>query len=182
MRIEQDQIKALVILSCLVGAFVLGLWLPHRLKNDRLRARINAAQAELGIVPVSPRELTDLAADVQRKREELGAATRYVPENTEIAELLRQLSSRLEQRQVVDQELLTEAIVRGSEFSVIPVSLKFRGTFPSVFQFIRDVESMRRQMQINLVELSRSPGKPHEPLDVKLELSTFAAQTGEATP
>ena len=182
MHIERDQVKTLIVLGCLAAAFVLGLWLPHQVKISRLHQRISSAQKEMGFEPISPNKLTALNAAVLRKRDELNRSTKYVPETTEIAELLRQLSSRLEQQQVVEQELLTRSIEQGDRFSVIPVSLQFRGTFPSVFGFIRDVEAMRRMMRITRIELSHEPTKPDEPLEVRIELCTFSAEAGAPQP
>ena len=178
MRLENDQVKAVAVLLILGAAFLGGLWLPHNMKLKRLQARIDAAHKELGFQKVSPNELTALAQNVQVKRDTLAASTRYVPATSEIAELLRELSDRLEARKVVDQSLLTRSVEVGDEFSVIPVSLRFQGTFASAFGFLRDVEQMRRLTRIVRLELTGRPTRPNDPLDVRVELCTFATGQG----
>lgn len=180
MRIEKDQKRALATVGILVVVFAVGLWLPHRLQERRLYQQIQAAQKQLGFDRASSQGLGKLARDVIALREVTDRSQKYVPQQTELAPLLRQLSTDLQVQEAVDQVLETESGRSGQDYSVIPVKLKFKGSFPGTFGFIKSIESMRRLVRVTRLNARMDVTKPNEPLTVEVQVCAFSSSSEEA--
>ena len=93
----------------------------------------------------------EMLADIDRQLERLveqlqrtvDAVDRLVPETPELAPLLRSLGDALKTQGVRDEEIVAQPVVRGKQYSVIPLSLTFRGGFPQAFAAIKRVEEIR---------------------------------------
>ena len=179
MHIERDQIKALLALGGLAAFFVVGLWLPHFVQEHSIQDRIAALKAELEQDRGASRGLTNLAKEVGQIKQIVDNAPKYVPQQDEQAEMLRQLTTELTNQHVADQETLTQPVVNGTDYSMLPLTLNFRGEFPAVFNFLKNVEAMPRMVQVNNLSLQAPTGKLGQPLTVRIELCTFFAPSTE---
>jgi Tfp pilus assembly protein PilO len=173
MHLERDQINAIVTVAFLSAAFVFGLWLPHQVREKQLNERIEAAQKEMGFNRDNARTMTNLAREVIELKKIVSTMDKHVPESSELAQLLRSLSTELANSTVAGQEILAHPIVHGRDYNVIPLTLLFRGSFRDVFSFLKKSESMRRLIRINRVEIQGDSDQSENDLDVRVELSTF---------
>ena len=180
MRIERDQIRTLALMAALLGGFLGALWLPHRLKENRLQARIEAAKTQIAADGVYAAALSGLSRDTARLREAARGSDKYISPAGEQASLLRQFSGELQNRQAVDQEIQTQPIIEGSDYNVMPVTLNFRGTCPAVFELVKTIETGRRLVRVSSLRLHNTPGKAADLLQAQVELSTFFT-TSEGT-
>ncbi len=124
MRIERDQIWTMVALSMMLLATVAGLWLPMKIHQNRLREMIAAAKAASG--QGDAHHLQSLAHEVADMHKTLEVRRRVVPQEADLADLLKALSIDLASLHVTDQETQSQATVLGDDFGVIPVTLHFR--------------------------------------------------------
>ncbi|MEE9212496.1 MAG: type 4a pilus biogenesis protein PilO [Phycisphaeraceae bacterium] len=182
MRIERDQVKTMLILVSLSGAFALGVYVPNKLKAANLDARIAKARYQLGFELADTRSLRRLAEDVAQLQQAVSGAQRYVPQRDELADLLRQISHQLNDQQVGEPEFQTEPIRHGPDYSVMPVSLRFTASFPEVFGFLRQIELMHRLIRIERLMIEADTGDPTRPLKVEIELSTFFSMPEHPEP
>ena len=79
----------------------------------------------------------------------------------------------LDRQHVVGQELQTGNIIQGEEYGVIPITLRFKGSFPAVYGFLQGIESMRRMIRITKLDFDGDAQRVEEPLAVRIELYTF---------
>lgn len=185
MRIERDEVQTAAIIAALIAAFVFGLYLPHRKKVAQTEAQITTLQAQLQADPNDTRHLVALVEEVESLKQSLTGAQQYVPPQSELAELLKQLSADLESigseggpSTVTGQETQTRAIANYSNYSVLPVGMRFQTTFASAFNFLERIESMQRLVRIDVLEMSWN-NQPERrlyrdvPLDVRMSLSAF---------
>lgn len=179
MRVERDQRVALLILLAMVGLFLALHWAPRRLKEARLNGRIAQARAQLAADAGGTAQLVSLSREVAELETQAASLRREVPRESQLASLLRHLTGELERLEVTDQEMQTQPLATGSNYSVIPVTLKFRGTFAAALTLVRNIESMPRLVRLTRVELRGEPGKPREPLRVSVELCAFFTQPAE---
>lgn len=177
MRIERDQIVTLGAISGLAILFVLGGWLPMQNRRSQADRQAGEISQQLSGTRQGATGLAKLARDVQALKDQVGDSPRYVPQEGELAGLLRQLSSELADQQVQDQMIQTQSMVSGEDFNLMPVRLTFRGTFPATFAFLRHIEYMDRVVQVNRLEVDGTAGAD-KPLNVILDLSTFSAPMG----
>jgi Tfp pilus assembly protein PilO len=182
MRIERDQAVTLLIVLLFVAAAVVGGWLPRRLQEQRLRDQIDTLKSQLGQESSNTPELGKLSRNVGDLRKAVHESSRFVPRDPDLADLLRSLSATLADLKVTDQEIQTQPIVAGAEYSVIPITLRFRGPFPAAYGFLRRVETMRRMVRVTRFDVAGSAEHPDDPPSVRVELCGFYApgETGEA--
>lgn len=171
MRIEKDQIIFVAVLAVIFGVCYAGLILPIRGEQAKVRTQIDAFKSQLGIDLIGSQELPRLEAQVGELRERLSQAQRGVPPRNELDNLLRSLAHQIDVRRATDHELQVRAEQHGVDYSVLPVSLKFTAPFPSVYSFLREVESMPRLIRLDRLEMTTGP--EGGPVTTRIELSTF---------
>ena len=177
MRIEKDQIISGVVLVVLAAVFVFGAWMPMRSKKAALVARIDRLNQELGPQRAEIANLAGLVEQEQLLTNELEQATRYVPEDVQLAALLSDLNAQIDALGVQDAKIEQEDMIIGIDYQIIPLSLRLKGKFLPIFDFVRQIESMDRLVRINSLEiaLERAPWTPDTLLRVDIQLDTFAA-------
>lgn len=177
MKIERSDLKRLAVF-CLAGAlFAVAVWLPAHRERDQLHQRIEAARTKLGVDLEQTQHLPDLHERVETLRETLAGEQRYVPQEDELDQLLRDLTEAMNAHAVIDPELVVADTRRLSGYSVVSMRIRFRGSFRATFGVLERIESMSRLVRID--ELEMTPDRQSEgasPLMVTLKLSTFFAQ------
>jgi len=179
MRIEKDQVRALMILGGLAVVFGLVLWLPLHLQSSKLSERIAKAEKQLGMDRASTMGLGKLANEVIRLEQVVSGAQKHVPAGAELAPFLRDLSTELNALNVTDREVETLPVVEGPHYSIVPVNLQFRSGFPGVYHFLKRVESKRRLIRINRLEIDGRRDDESGQRAVRIELATFFTEPRE---
>lgn len=173
MQVERDQIKTLLILVGIVAAFVLGVWLPLNSK----RKRVEASMAELQQTMQGDRTmavgLAAMGAQINALQIAVDRSDKIVPNQNELASLLRDWSTELDAQQVEGQDIDPQEMYVGQDYTLIPIKLKFHGSFMAAFRFLRHVESMNRLIRFGSIQMNGNPDEAEEPLIVRVELSTF---------
>lgn len=175
MRIEKDQIRSVIILLALGAAFYFTAFRPQQAERDELTARIARTQEQLGVNRQDVSNLSELRRLVEQMRQQAVNAHEAVPTSTELADLLRSLTTELRNQKMIEPEIETEAIIIGEDFNVIPLTLRFRGSFAGLSGFLRTVETLPRLIRIHHVEIDAEPTQPGLPIEVSLQLATFSS-------
>ena len=158
---------------------VAGVWYPyHRVRGDMLR-RIDAARQELGLSPDGSDDWTTLPTHVAMLREQTRGAQKYVPEEDEISEVLRGLTTSLDAHGVRRPEVTTRKIKHYADYSVIPVNVQFSAPFPDTFGVLKRLEALPRLIRIDSLEMESDTRRRRAPLTVGLELSTFFSKASD---
>jgi Tfp pilus assembly protein PilO len=188
MRIDRDQIRVVLILAALVALFIFAAYRPSLATAQNVRADIQRQKAQLGIAQNESRDLVRLVKNVEELRASLSGAQQYIPNENELADLLRNLSQTLDAQQVTGKELQTKAVIRGADYNVMPVDLKFTGSSKAVTNFITALETMPRLIRIDKLEVTCERNRPakdteksSDHLKIHMELSTFFSDAAEGT-
>lgn len=175
MQIDKDQKATAAIIVTLLAGFGFGVYLPNQLEIGQLEEGIAQSEGQIAIHDKNARGLNDLRVAVADMRVRLKTASKHIPESNELASFLRTVDSELDNQKMIDAEKLTERIVPGQDYNVIPLSLRFKGDYNGLFRFVSKLENEERLIRINRLEVKGQPHKPDEPVDVRVELSTFAS-------
>lgn len=171
MSIAKDQLRVAAIIAVLIAVFIGAGYVPQRWATQRYRDQIAEAKLQLGVDLAGSKELAILAAEVDELQRQAGSTSKEVPAESELAELLRGLSGLLQVQGVGDKEVQTRPAVQGVDYSLLPVSLRFSGTFRDTYRFLSEVETMRRLIRVDRLELRQ--GRNTDTLEVRVELGTF---------
>lgn len=177
MQIEKDiRFTALAVVLCAVAYAGLSWW-PRSTERTTLAANIEANKKQLGVDRKGVQGIDELREQVKELRSAARNANKIVPVTSDLADVLRRLNSELLAQGMSHQEVQTQAIVNGSDFNVIPLSMRFQGDYPGIFEFVKNIENMPRLTRINRLEISGVPTNPNEPVLVRLELTTFSTSS-----
>lgn len=182
MPVERDQIRTLLLAGGAAALFVAMMWLPHSMKAKQLEERIRQTKAQLEVDRAAGAHLSVLATNVSDLQSKLDGTLKHIPSEGELAVLLRQIGSELEAQRVVDQETRTQPVVVGSNYSIMPITLQFRGSLASVFGFIRGIESMPRLVRVTRFEVRGDPTAEGRLLMARIELCAFFSPGETTTP
>lgn len=174
MQIDRDQKATFVIVFMLLAGFGFGVYLPNRLEQNQLSDQIALAEQQANTNEKSANGLRDLRTAVVDMRKTLEVSSKLIPESNELATFLRTVDHEIDRGNMIEAEKLTERIVEGRDYNVIPLTLRFRGDYNGVFQLVKKLEGADRLIRINRFEVKGNPTKPEEPVDVRVELSTFS--------
>lgn len=170
-----------LMLAGLVAAFACGFWIPQQMRESRLRRIIAGVAESTGVESIDLRRLPPLMQEVASLTRELEAQTRFVPEDAQLAELLKSISTELGARDLRDAETQTQPIVAGARYSVLPVTLQFKGAFPAAYHLLSTLESSRRLVWVTRLEMIREKDSGAD-VSVLMELNTFFSPAEESHP
>lgn len=173
MRLERDQKITLGVVAGVAVAAAAALWFPQRFIEQAVRARISSAQAAISTEPVKHDKLSDLSRQAAELREQLAANRGRIGSEPDLAGLLRQISTGVQQCKLSEPEVQTQPILAGADFNVIPVTLRCRGSFASAYAFLTYAESMPRFVRVTSMTVDTNPHKPADPLEIQVQLCGF---------
>jgi len=176
MRIESDYIKTGIAMAALIVLFIAGVWMPDRLQAASLRQRMSEAQQQLDAGQAASVKLRALRPQTTELRQRVEATAKYVPVESEIAELMRELHTTLQRCDARDIATRHGNEFRGMNYTVIPITLEFRSSFIDAFVFVEHIESMSRLVRVDRLQVMGKRDHPGALLDVTVELSAFYAR------
>jgi Tfp pilus assembly protein PilO len=168
-KVIRRRLALLGAVTLLLGA---AIWLPEHLARGELRHSIEKDRYALGINPGVATGLGQWYEQVVALRSEISGAQQYVPEEDELADVLRGVTEALRRDGVSDPELVTRPVEHYVNYSVIPAGVQVTATFPSMFEVLSELERMPRLIRIDRLEMELSRDDPRQ-LEVALDLSTF---------
>lgn len=169
---DKKTIRRLVMVgvATLMGGAV--IWLPEHFKRVSMYDQIHDAEYALGINPGLSTGLGQWYQQVVSLREEVRGAQQYVPEEDELADVLRGVTEALRREGVSEPELVTRPIEHYVNYSVIPAGVQVAARYPALFEVLREIEKMPRLIRLERLEVEPSRDDPDQ-LEVALDLSTF---------
>lgn len=178
MRIDPTQKKIAAVMTLLVALFVGLGWYPARRDIAKLRKQISETQQQIMGAAGKADDLAQLDRQVKQIRREIASNSKVIPTRGELAELIRQLSTTIENAELRDQSISTEQTIQGDNYVTLPIRVTFNGPAPNAFRFVNAVESMPRLMQVTNMQLSND--KSGQSVTAQLELNTYFYTTQEA--
>jgi Tfp pilus assembly protein PilO len=179
VHIEKDQWRFLGVIAVLLVLFGVGVWVPATMERSRLMERIQRAEADLAAGTGETEELRRLTREVADLREVTRRPQRYVPEQDELAEVLKSLTESLAAPGVRVSEIVVSDPKDFRDYSVIPVTLSFDGPFLAAFEVLNEIESLSRMVRFDDLSFAMDPRRPSADVGVSLKLVTFFSPTAE---
>ncbi len=126
----------------------------QRLKAEKIDLKERVARSDDGAA-----KLRDLSAQLIESKRVLADETTPIPEDGDIAGLIRELTSRLESMNVREREITTGSPIRHEDASSMPMSVSMTGGFVSVFDTIQWAERLPRLVRVQRVKIKRPLNK-----------------------
>jgi Tfp pilus assembly protein PilO len=172
MLVDREQLRATIVVVAIVLVFVVGLWAPLSNRAGELEAEILKLEGDLGVTRGRTDGLGELASEVDRLQAKVAETNKLIPQQGELAGLLRELSTQIETEALTDQNLATGSQQVSDEYATLPVELTFSGDSPAVFRFVRRVERMPRLVQVERLFIDRRD-EAEGVVSAEMDLKTF---------
>ncbi len=173
MPIDRNILILSAIVVGLAAGFVVGLWLPHRRTTAAKQQQIRQRQDALAAVNAKAETRSSPQSDRSRAAMSPEKLKLAIPARPDLGLLLSQIGQDLNAVSVTEQQLQAKTIVDGSDFSRVPMTLRFRGSFEALFDFLHRLESRQRVIRIDRVMVRRDGVGNAKMLQVDIDLSTF---------
>lgn len=173
MSIEKDQTLTLAMIVVLAVLFCAVVWVPEHRRIKEYNKRIEAARQTLGPDFDETNLVTTRDTEVQRLRDRVSASDRYIPTRPDIASLIRDVTTAAKQEGIAKQQLETLQSKAYRHYNVIPVHLECDGKFPALFSLLGNIESMRRLVRVESLNLRLRPTADGDEVTATFRLSTF---------
>jgi len=175
---HQSKIWIASFVVVLVAYGLLG-WYPQRSERSQLRNQIAQTQQNLAGDAADRLSIDKLEATVAELRQSTTDAQRLVPDQPELADLLRGLSDALIEQGVNGHEITTQPIEQLAHFQAIPISIEYRAPFTASYGVIEQIVSLPRLLRVDALHLMLDEGSENGVLEVNLRLSAFVAAPAE---
>ncbi len=174
MLIERDQLKTLIVVAAVSAVFAVGLWLPAHFTQKKLREQIVRLEQNIRTAKQNKENMAQWQIEIHGMHKVLDKHTRYVPENEELGGVLHGLSNALQNNNAIEQNVLTAETARYVDYSVIPVTMEYIGSFTDTYGILREIECMPRLIRIeNLAVLQSYQREDDNLLKINMQVSSF---------
>jgi len=158
-------------LTLLLAGFVLFGYRPTSRRLADLQMQIDNKRRDLTSNLARVKILPDVIATVTDLRTKLEKFDKQLPKQQEIPQFLKDIDAMVRNASLRGVAVEPALLPLHSElYSEIPVSMKFKGDFLSVFSFLRQTEEMQRLTRVKDLKL-KSDDRSSKPGQVEVELS-----------
>lgn len=172
MQIDHSQKKLLITLVLAVGAFVSLGWYPAHRDIGTLSEEVQSIQKQIDGFQGKTVGHAALFAEVQRMEAELASTSKVIPQQNELAGLIREISTRIDGQALGERELNTRPTVESDHYVTLPIDIACTGDSLSAFHFVNDLESMPQLVQLSGLYMSVDPKDPSH-VKTELKVNTF---------
>lgn len=148
MNLRKDQWLTIAIVAVVVTTFALVIYLPQYRQLSRLRQSVASAEETLQRDRCRVSELGQLRGDVKRIDERMAVYTRKLPEQPDVGPFLKDISNYAQLCGLEGASFQPQKLRPGDQYNQIPVEMRFKGTFPELFRFLRQARNMGRLTQV----------------------------------
>ena len=172
MSIDRSQLRFTLNVIALIAVFVGGLWGPTFWQIRRIHQQIAKAESDLGIKRGRTDGLAILAHEVERLRRTIATNRKTIPVRSDLADVLRDLSTQIEAEKLTSKGISTPATVTAVDHTEMPVQLTVKGSSTAVFALVRRVENLPRLIQFDSLTVQRDEKSPGQ-VQASMKLTTY---------
>lgn len=171
---NRDSLITVGALTLLVPAFVFGIFVPGNEKNQELSDLLQQREREILEIPVRMAELDHLKRELDRRRDFLRDSRSAIPAQANDHQIIRELHHASELSGLQLSQIGPEIPTQHSEYSSLPISLTFRGSFQQVAEFLRLLEQDQRVLKVNVLSILRVDGQFAGNVEGHVDVIAFA--------
>jgi len=168
----RDNLMVIGALLAVVVVATVFIYLPQMREVSRLRARIAEEKLHLSDCSQQARGVPGLVREVQAMRTRYSNFDRRLPKKKELGEFLREISGNVTGENLWNHVIEPGNPTRTSLFHTLPITLRFRGSYLSLANFLKRLDEMERLTQVQRLNVISPTGSDSaaEPQKVDAEL------------
>jgi type IV pilus assembly protein PilO len=178
------QIGAFVVVS---GLAVFGFWKFYATEMqadiDIRQSRLNGLRADIARGVATARRLPEFQAQVTELEQRLESLKAVLPEEKDVAEILRRVQGLATQSNLSIQRFTPQPSKQQSLYAELPYKLQAEGTYHDLGLFLDRVSKFHRIINVSEISIKakQQPG-PAATIVAEWVATTFVLQEGKAAP
>ncbi|HXW05223.1 MAG TPA: type 4a pilus biogenesis protein PilO [Vicinamibacterales bacterium] len=176
------QIGAFVLVC---GGAVFGFWnfyvAEMQSDLDMREARLSALRKDIEKGVATARQLPEFQAQVDELERRLDSLRAVLPEEKDVADILRRVQGLAAQSSLSIQRFTPQAAVQQPLYAEVPIKLQAEGTYHNLGYFFDRIGKFPRIINIGEISIRpRSPQEPNATIVAECTATTFVLQEGPA--
>ncbi len=175
MKIRKDQLLVGAIFGVIIVTFALVVFLPQRKELARLQNERDDTAAALERDKQQAVELARLQGDVERMTEQLEYFDQRLPNQQELGQFLRDVSSFAQLSGLEGADFQPREVTEGELFLAMPIEMKFAGDFSELYRFMGHAKRMTRLTHVRDLRVNRKldPNAKDENCQIDLVMTIY---------
>ncbi len=138
------------------GVFAFGAYRPNAARLHATEAAIRDLHDELAVRTQHLERAVELYGAVDMARRQAPAWDEALPDEPRIGALLETIDHLAGDAGLKEAHVLPAKPVRVGKIGILPVAIDFRGSFESIYAFVRQVETLPRIARVERFEIART--------------------------
>ena len=177
-----------------IGAFVLvcagavfGFWnfyvVDLQADINMRQTRLNTLKKDVARGVETARRLPEFQAQVDQLEERLVSLTAVLPEQKDVADILRRIQMLATKSNLTIQRFQPGKVVQQKMYAEIPYKLQAEGTYHNLGAFFDQISKFPRIINVGEISIkSKEPPEPNKTIAAECIATTFVLQEGTAAP
>ena len=172
------QVGAFVVVS---GLALFGFWNFYvsdmQADIDTRRARLTTARAEVARGVATARRLPEFQAQVTALEQQLDSLRAVLPEQKDVAEILRRVEGLAIQSNLKIQRFTPQAPRQDAMYMALPIKLQAEGTYHDLAMFFDRISKFHRIINVSDILIKATPDQqPNVTIVTECTATTFVQQ------
>lgn len=172
IRPSRDNLIVLGIVAVIVVTYMVVIYRWQSNSLDEVRGRIAEGERLLEVNGQKATRVPAMIRQVDRMKQRFNKDwDRRLPQRTELAGFLHEISANLAQERLFNQMIQPGNPTRGPLYNRLPITMTFEGDFLALARFLRRVDQMARLTRVE--KLSIEPAVGSEELSIELGMNIY---------
>ena len=172
---------ALGILAGVIVVVTVLVYIPQQRKLGELRTAISQEKVHMAENARQCSAVPTMIRQVQDLKKRYSNFDQRLPKQIELGGFLREISGDLSHEQLANQLIQPQSPKRSDLFHTLPIMLRFRGTYMSLANFLKQLSDMERLTQVERITITSvnkepKPGDPW-PLDIEVLMNIYFTES-----
>ena len=162
----------LAILAAVITVAMVLVYIPHQRELTSLRTATSQEKVRMADNANLCAAVPAMIKQVQDLKKSYSNFDQRLPKQIELGGFLREISGDLSQESLVNHLIEPGSPRRSELFHTLPITLRFRGTYLSLANFLKRLSQMERLTQVERITVSSKgdPPKPGEAWNLDIEV------------
>jgi len=174
-RMMKDSWIVLGVLTGVVAAAVVFMYVPQGKRLDELRTAIATQELELSVNAAKAAVVPNLLQRIESMKLRYKDFDRRLPKRRELGGFLREISGRLNQEDLSNQLIEPGNPSREELFHTLPIIMRFKGSYLALASFLKRIDRMERLTRVQTLKIARD--KKGGGLDIELQMNIYFTES-----
>jgi len=171
---KNDLIILGILMVIIVGA-VAFFFVPQGRKLDQLQCQLARKQQILSSESREASVVPKMLRRVEAMKSRYAGWDRKMPGRKELGQFLGEISGNLASEKLSDQVIEPGNPTRGQLFHTLPIIMRFRGSYPSLANFLERIDKMQRLTRVQKLKIKADTG--HKDLNIELLMNIYFTES-----